>query len=210
MLGQGRTASQEQRRQGQQGEEGGGRGERSAGAEPAGEIAAHRGPERYSEDERAAHEAHGAAPPGGFRGVQDQGHHQRPAHHREGPLEEAQQEQQVDTLEHPVGRVEGRRAEEADHDEGPAGAEAVAQQAPERREEDVGEGLDREEEGGVRHRAAQLVDHELLEAGHHQGEVEHGPEEERTGEQDVAPQPCRAAVLGSHAQPPRGSPAAIR
>ena len=46
-----------------------------------------------------------------------------------------------------------------------AAAGTIADQPPQRREQDVGRGLHREEERRVAHRSAELVEHELLESG---------------------------------------------
>ena len=110
--------------------------------------------------------------------VEYRSHQDRPAHDRHRALYEPQCEQQADACRRGRTTRRGirwrgiRRRRTAC-----ACPRSIARQAPKRREDQIGESLDREEQCRVSHRATQLVDDELLEPCHHEGEVEHRDEQ---------------------------------
>ena len=176
-LAQGEGGETEQREEGRR------RGERSAGAEGAGEHAADRRAEADAEDDRSARHAHRARPPRPLGAIGDHRHRGRPAGDRERALDEAEREQRPDRVDGEVAGVERGAAEEAEDEEGAAPAEPIRSEPPERGGEQIGRHLDGEEERRVADVAAELVDHELLQPGHDQGQVEHRAEQQRAGEQ---------------------------
>ena len=145
-----------------------------------------------AEDQRGAGET-GEARPGEVVGaVEEQRHRRRPAGDRRSALQEAQREEQRNPVDPQVGEVEQAARREAADDERPPPPEAVGEGSPERREEQVGHHFDGEEEGRVGDRTAELVDHQFLETGDDQRQVQHGDEEAGAGE----PRRARAGAEG--------------
>jgi hypothetical protein len=140
-----------------------------------------------AEDQRAADDSHRAPAARVVGVVGDQRHQRRPPHHREGALHETQREQRSDRLHCRIEQVQETAAEKADHDPRLASAAAIAEHAPERREQDVRGHLDGEKQRRIGDRAAEMVDHPLLEPGDRQREVEHRHQQQGRRQPQRAP-----------------------
>ncbi len=143
--------------------------------------AADRRAEPDAQDQRGAGETGEARPAPVVGAVEEERHRGRPAGDRGPALQEAQREEQWNPVDPEVGEVEQAARRETADDEWPAAAEAVGECPPERREEQVGDHLDGEEERRVGDRTAELVDHEFLETGDDQRQIQHGDEEAGAG-----------------------------
>ncbi len=180
--------AQADRDRGERQEEHAGERERCAGAPVVRHQAADRRAEAHTENQRSSGETGEAGPARGVSGVsaiEEQRHGGRPAGDRSPSLQEAQGEEDRYGIDPEVGEVEQAARREARHDEGLAPPGAIGEGPPERREEQVGDHLDGEEERGVGDRAPELVDDQLLQARDDQRQVEHGDEETEAGERNA-------------------------
>jgi hypothetical protein len=123
--------------------------------------------------------------------IEQQGHGRRPTGERGAALQEAQRQEEGNRVDPEIGEVEQPAGREAGDDERLAATEAIGERPPEWREEEIGHHLDGEEERCIGDRAAELVDHQLLQTGDDQRQVEHGHEEAEAGERHCASLPGR-------------------